>query len=1436
VVLDADRFCSHCRTPQPGAPPSDEDSPWDEVLDRLRKATTGEFVIKRELGKGGMAAVYLAHDVSLNRQVAIKVMSPGLLMGPGMVDRFKQEAVTVANLSHPHIVTIHAVRQRGGLHFFVMKLVPGRSLERIIAEQGPLPVALTQAILFQVGSALAYAHRRGVVHRDIKPGNILMDEDGNAIVTDFGIAKVREGPTHTMTGATVGTPAYMSPEQCWSREVTGASDQYSLGVVAYEMLTGKPPFTGPTLGVLRAHVEDQPQPLDRLRPDCPPDLAAGIARMLAKEPSERWPDIMQAVTGLGGRHLPDHDPLREPLAALAMANAAGAPGTALRTPVSPIPSTAPTRAAPLTEVVVRSPRERAPVGETVQLRAEARDAAGATQPGSRIRWTSSDPTVATVSVSGIVTPLAPGNVTITALSDEGPSGVTVIEVTPPAPATAEVTGAPAEVALGEVTRVGLLVRDAAGRPLAPGTVQWTSSDPTVLSVSSAGQLRALSPGTATLTGSADGGVAAAAIVVVRRPAVASVQIDTAPSLVVAGESARLHASARDNRGVMLADRLISWTAEPPEVARVSSDGTLTAIEPGVVRVTAACEGHQAAAEVQVAPAPVAEVPGAQPPDHGRVVAQGGRPGGSASVDSAAAVAAGAPPWRALGAAAVIAIAATGLWLWHRRPVDPAEPRTAVGDLTKLSIVPPANELAVGKSLRLGLAPAAGDGALRQRVVWSTTDSTVVSVSAEGVATGRAPGDAIVIAASGDNKARATVRVLPADAAGRPGAADTGAGTAGAVAAIAITGAPPRVTVRDSFELRASAADRAGTQLPDGPVTWQSSRPAVATVSPTGAVTALAEGSATITATRDGREASVVIRVAAPAVARLSISPTGRALLVGDSLELVATMRTAGGDTVAGPVTWTSSDARVVRVEATGWALAVSPGPATITATAGRVRATAAITAVVGSAPPRPLAVAGVIVTPPELRLRVGDTARVAARPRDAQGTPLPGRRVTWRPVSDPRVARVDAASGLVTALAPGRSQLVAESEGVSASVMVVVEAAAGPATGTTATAVGPGAAGTGAPGTGTPSSGSPGSGSPGMGAPATAAGPITSGGAGGAGAFRLVTAGGGTCGLLADGSAACWGQGQTTPARVGSLRFTGLSTGTGFTCGLVAPGQAYCWGANGKGQLGDGTTKSRAAPALVSADLSFMALSAGDTHACAVTPGGNVYCWGDNGDGQLGDGSKDRRTRPTQIRESQSWKQVAAGGQHSCALTAQGKAYCWGDGFSGELGQGMVESSLEPVAVSGSLTFVSLTAGRRHTCGLTAAHQAYCWGDNSSGQLGNAGGEDAAKPVAVSGGHEFVELSAGSIHTCGVTTTGQVACWGGDGEGQLGVGRGGNRNSPAMVPTDGPMLHVSAGATHTCAVSRAQATLCWGGNSRGQLGDGTQASRPSPGAVRAASP
>src|SRR5437773_4258961 len=342
-------FCLRCGTSVPlttggagaaVAPPVRRPLPaqHNAQLDALRKATLGEYEVLAELGRGGMATVYLAHDLALDRKVAIKVLAPALLlMGEGMVERFKREARTAAALSHPHIIPIYAVKEDEHVLYFVMKHVPGRALDAVIHDVGPLPIVMVQTILAHVADALGYAHRHGVIHRDIKSANIMLDEDGWAVVTDFGIAKVVQAEGLTVTGVTVGTPTYMSPEQCDARELTGASDQYSLGVVAYEMLTGALPFKGDsTMSVMYAHFNERPRPLAELRPDCPPNLAAGVMRMLEKDPLARWPTMDDVVAVCGRPSLRRDDPVRGEMITLAMAGGRSAPIDGLKTPTSPV--------------------------------------------------------------------------------------------------------------------------------------------------------------------------------------------------------------------------------------------------------------------------------------------------------------------------------------------------------------------------------------------------------------------------------------------------------------------------------------------------------------------------------------------------------------------------------------------------------------------------------------------------------------------------------------------------------------------------------------------------------------------------------------------------------------------------------------------------------------------------------------------------------------------------------------------------------------------------------------------------------------------------------------------------------------------------------------------------------------------------------------------
>src|SRR5713226_2122207 len=334
-------FCPRCGTSipiVPGDAGATVATASHALLDTLRQATLGAYEVLAEVGHGGMATVYLAHDLALDRKVAIKVLEPALLlMGEGMAERFKREARTAAALSHPHIIPIYAVKQGEHVLYFVMKYVQGRPLDAVIRDVGPLPIPMVQAIVAQVGDALGYAHRHGVIHRDVKSANIMLDEEGWAVVTDFGIAKVLQAEGLTMTGVTVGTPTYMSPEQCATEELTGASDQYSLGVVAYEMLTGMVPFRGDSImAVMYAHFNHRPRPVTELRADCPPNLAESVMRMLEKDPARRWPTLDDVLATCGRPSLRQDDPVRKQMITLAKTGGDAPSRIGAHTPTSPL--------------------------------------------------------------------------------------------------------------------------------------------------------------------------------------------------------------------------------------------------------------------------------------------------------------------------------------------------------------------------------------------------------------------------------------------------------------------------------------------------------------------------------------------------------------------------------------------------------------------------------------------------------------------------------------------------------------------------------------------------------------------------------------------------------------------------------------------------------------------------------------------------------------------------------------------------------------------------------------------------------------------------------------------------------------------------------------------------------------------------------------------
>ena len=500
-----DRFCPKCGTGRPEeATVVSHASLRNTQAAHLAEATRGEFEIIQQLGLGAMGSVYLANDVALSRKVAIKVIASNLLQDDSMVSRFRLEAQTVASLRHPNIVNVHAVRQAGELHYFVMDFIDGPALRTIVKGHAPLQVAVVQALLYQIGSALDYAHHRGkgVIHRDIKPANIMLDLEGNAFVTDFGISKIAESQTGlTQTGATIGTPEYMSPEQCRGEELTGASDQYAVGILAYEMLTGKTPFSGSQYHIMVAHTSEEPKPILAVRPDCPPHVAESVHRMLAKDPTARWPDLESAMAALGGTALGRKDPIREHITALA-GSTAEVRAVDASSPLRPLPSkaTAP-QTDTATSVTILGMPARVEEGDTFTLSADVQAQTQGSMAGAAVSWSSSDPVIASVT-NGHVRALKAGTAVVSASLGSLTNSVSVhvARATPVA-----VTVEPASVRLTSGERVSLNVRvlDRHGNEL-DRVIRWLTGDATVASVTSEGQLLATGVGTTTVTADSGG--------------------------------------------------------------------------------------------------------------------------------------------------------------------------------------------------------------------------------------------------------------------------------------------------------------------------------------------------------------------------------------------------------------------------------------------------------------------------------------------------------------------------------------------------------------------------------------------------------------------------------------------------------------------------------------------------------------------------------------------------------------------------------------------------------------------------------------------------------------------------------------------------------------------------------------------------------------------
>ncbi len=477
-----------------------------------------------------------------------------------------------------------------------------------------------------------------------------------------------------------------------------------------------------------------------------------------------------------------------------------------------------------------------------------------------------------------------------------------------------------------------------------------------------------------------------------------------------------------------------------------------------------------------------------------------------------------------------------------------------------------------------------------------------------------------------------------------------------------------------------------------------------------------------------------------------------------------------------------------------------------------------------TSPPPPASVGSVTVNPPTVALDPQETSQLSATPRDANGTALSGRTISWS-TSASGVATVTSA-GLVTAVSPGEATITATSEGRSGSAVITVNASPNPLP--VLTEIAPSEAQAGGPAFTLVMKGQG----------FVEGAQVRWGGAARPTTFVSATelsaeipasdiAGPGTIPVTVVNPAPGGGASSSLPFAIVALPPPpgSLSVSEVHACGIDSTGAAWCWGLNDMGRLGNGTRESSNVPVAVAGGHRFAYISAGIWHTCALTAEGVAWCWGRGLNGQLGTGSLTDSLVPVQVNTSVRFASIETGGLHTCGLTQDGTVYCWGSGANGRLGNGSVANvpALLPAPMSG-YTFSALSARGAYTCGIAPAQTAWCWGWGGAGQLGNGSTQEHALPVAVAGGMSFSFIQASIFqHTCGITTEGAAYCWGIGANGRLGQGSTEASETPVKVAGDHVFSSLSAGLAGGCALTAAGEAWCWGAGGAGQLGSGSNA-------------
>jgi len=663
-------------------------------------------------------------------------------------------------------------------------------------------------------------------------------------------------------------------------------------------------------------------------------------------------------------------------------------------------------------------------GASVQLSAVIRDVFGNITTNRAVVWTSSNAAIATVTQTGVVSGVAPGSATITATS-EGQTGNAVVTVLPVPVASVSIQPPSASVTAGKTSQLTAVTKDANGNTLAGRTVTWSSSATNVATVSSSGLVTAVAVGTTIITATSEGKSATANInVLAPILAVGSVTVAPSSSSIISGQSGTLTATVKDISGTVVSDRTIAWSSSNESVATVSASGVVTGVAPGTVTITASAEGKDGTATVNILPVPVGAV--ALSPTATNVVIGTTAPltitvtdlNGTVVTDRIVAWSSSATSVATVSQAGVVS--AVGLGTATITATSEGKSGTATITVVPVpvgSVVvsPATNAILVGGVAQLSTTVKDQNGktVTDRLVTWSSSDNSIATVSTSGKVTGVAPGTATITATSESKSGTATVTVSPVP-----------------VGTVAVSPATASVVKGQTTPLAVTVKDLNGLVVTDRVVTWSSSNQAIATVSSSGVVTGVALGSVTITATSEGQIGSSTVTVTPVPVGSVTVTPGTVSVASTQSATLTATVKDVNGAVVTDrAVQWSSSASTVAAVSQAGIVTGIAPGTATITATSEGKSGTSTVTVTL-------LPVATVTVSPSPAAVAVGSTTQLTATTKDALGTTLTGRVITWSS-GNSSVASVSS-TGLVTGVAPGSTTITATSEGKSGTSTVTV--------------------------------------------------------------------------------------------------------------------------------------------------------------------------------------------------------------------------------------------------------------------------------------------------------------------------------------------------------------------------------------------------------------